>query len=252
MSAHATQRGAAAVLLLILIGAIVALAAFVSDGTRLTSSAAQLKRATDAAAMAAAQAYAGDEDADIQVIAERYVNVNLGMDTAQTGNELVVSANAIEFAGDPGVRVTASFQALALLHGSDSTKATVASTAVARTGSLEVALALPNAVNSDARSLAALRRLGNDFAETLIGNRDNTWLSLVPYSQSVNVYDARHANRVRDWAAPAALRPVELTSLFRSRYGSLADARMPDRRARLLCMFRGLDRGENYFWDEAP
>ena len=98
-----------------------------------------------------------------------------------------------------------------------------------------------------------MRRLTREFASDVFGTRPDgrTWLALVPYSQSVNVYDAEDSNRILRWATPAALRPVELRSLF-TRYAGLNDRRIPDRRANLLCMYRGLARGQNYFWDQAP
>ncbi|RMX06856.1 pilus assembly protein [Corticibacter populi] len=248
----ARQRGGATVLLLLLIVAVMALAAYSADGPRMTADAAQLKRATDAAALAATQAYAEDGEADIQAIAERYINANLGMDSAQTGNQLRITTTIIESDGDEGVRVSATFEAASLLNGAGPQDVTVYSTAVARNRTLEVALTIPNTLSENAPNLSVLRRLGKDFAQNLIGERDNVFLSLVPYSQIVNVYDAAHPNRIRQWAAPGALNPVELTSLFRSGYGSLADNRIPDRRANLLCLYRGLNQGENYFWDQAP
>lgn len=246
------QQGGAAVLLLLLLGAVVALAAFNSDSTRLSADAAQLKRATDAAALATVTTLVNNPDSDLQQIAERYVRANLGMDSAQTGNELEVSIEIFESDGDPAVRVHASFSAQALLNKAGPRPVSVSSAALARNKSLEVALALPNTLNEDSAELAVLRRLGKRFARTLIGQSNNTWLALVPYSQSVNIYDPAHSNRIRSWASGNALTPVELTSLFRSGYGSLADRRMPDRRAELLCMYRGLNRGENYYWDQAP
>lgn len=246
------QRGAAALFLLLLVGAVVAVAAYNSDGTRMTADAAQLKRAADAAAQAAALAYAGDEKADIQALAERYVHANLGMDAAQTGNQLRILASPIDADGEPGVRISLRFQANSMLAGAGPTELSVSSAAVARNRSLEVALALPNTLGEDAANLDVLRRQGKRFAEQLLANHANAWLSLVPYSQIVNVHDAADPGRLQRWARAGALNPVELTSLFRSGYTSLADRRIPDRRANLLCLYRGLDQGQNYFWDQAP
>jgi len=246
------QRGGGAVPLLLFIGAAMSLAAYGVDSTRSTAGAAQLKRATDAAAMAVTMAYAGDKEADLQTLAEKYVRANLGMDASQLGEQLSVALEAVSRDDADGFRVSATFHADAALLGGGGADITVASAAVALNKSLEVALALPNTLNEDAANLAALRRLGKTFAENLVGNRSNAWLALVPYSQSVNIYDADHSNRIRDWASTGALNPVELTSLFRSGYASLADRRIPDRRANLLCMYRGLNQGQNYFWDQAP
>lgn len=246
------QDGAAAILLLLLIGGAVALAAFASDGVRMTADASQLKRATDAAALAASMALAKDRQADIQSIAERYVAQNLGMDSAQAGRELSVLAAPITVNDTGGARVTATFKASPMLASLADQNVSVHSAAISRNVSLEIALTLPNTLGEDSANLAALRRLGKSFSANMLKNTDTTWLSVVPYSQAVNVYDAQHSGRLRNWAAPGALNPVELTSLFRSGYGSLADPRIPDRRANLLCMYRGLSRGQNYFWDQAP
>ncbi|NIF86053.1 pilus assembly protein [Comamonas sp. Tr-654] len=248
------QQGAAAVLMLLLITAVVALAAYGTDSTRTTAGAAQLKRATDAAALAAAQAYAANSSANIQAIAEKYVNANLGMDFSQTGRQLRITTEAFSYGSnaDPAVRVKATFEASTLLQGSGPQDVGVQSAAAALQKTLEVALALPNTLSEDAGNLQALRRLGKTFARDLIEGRDSAYLSLVPYSQSVNVYDANQPNRIRQWALAGALTPVELTSLFRSGYASLADNRIPDRRANLLCVYRGLNMGENYFWTQGP
>ncbi|MEN4922835.1 hypothetical protein ABE485_29470 [Achromobacter spanius] len=248
----ARQRGASAVFLLLLIGAVTALAVFASDGTRMTADAAQMKRATDAAALASAAAYAKSRDADIQDIAERYVAVNLGMDRSQLRRALSVTTETITRDDMPGTRVTATFEAASMLARTPDQPVTVASAAVSRQRSLEVSLALPNTLGEDAANLAVLRRLGKSFASGLLKDAESAWLSLVPYSQSVNIYDPDQSNRIRLWTSAGALNPVELTSLFRSGYASLADRRIPDRRANLLCMFRGLNRGENYFWTDAP
>jgi len=248
----ARQRGASAVLLLLLVTAVAVLAAYASDGTRMTADAAQMKRATDAAALASAAAYAKSRDADIQDIAERYVAVNLGMDRAQMRRALSVRAETITKDDMPGTRVTATFEAASMLADTPAESVTVASAAVSRQRSLEVALALPNTLGEDAANLAALRRLGKSFASRLLEDAESAWLALVPYSQAVNVYDPEQSNRIRLWSAPGALNPVELTSLFRTGYAGLADRRIPDRRANLLCMYRGLNRGDNYFWTDPP
>lgn len=248
----ARQRGVSAVFLLFLIAAVAVLTAYASDGTRMTADAAQMKRATDAAALASAAAYAKSRDADLQDIAERYVAANLGMDRSQLRRALSIRVETITKDDMPGTRVTATFEAASMLSGTPAEAVSVASAAVSRQRSLEVAMAIPNTLGEDASNLAALRRLGKSFANGLIENSESTWLSLVPYSQSVNVYDPAQSNRIRLWSAPGALNPVELTSLFRTGYASLADRRIPDRRANLLCVYRGLNRGQNYFWTDPP
>lgn len=266
LARRSRQRGASAVLLLLLIGAVVAVGAYSMDGTRMTADAAQLKRATDAAAMAVSQATAQDKKTDVQAMAEKYVRSNLGMDAAQTANLLAVTLEPVAQGDAKGYRVSATFRAETSILGR-SADVTVSSAAVALNKSLEVALTLPNTTSENSTNLAVLRRLGKHFAEKLVENRTDAWLALVPYSQAVNVSpdytnpttrtprgpSATHQQRLRQWATAGALNPVELTSLFRSgKASSLADARVPDRRANLLCMYRGLNQGENYFWDRAP
>lgn len=246
------QRGAAAIFLLLLISGVVMLAAYASDGTRMTADAAQLKRATDAAALAAAAAYAESRDARVGDIAQRYVEANLGMDRAQLGNRLNVVAQTITAQDSPGVRVTAMFSANAMLNSFESQSVTVSSAAISRNRSLEVALILPNSGSENAGNLQVLRRLGKRFATRLLEDTEEAWLALVPFSQSVNVYDPRYPNRVVDWSKDSALRPVELTSLFRNGYRGLDDRRIPDRAANLTCLYRGLSPGDNYFWTQAP
>jgi len=246
------QRGAAAVVLLLLIGGVMTLAALSSDIVRMVADSGQLKRATDAAALAASMARAGNREADIQAIAERYVASNLGMDHEQLRRELEITTEAIQRDSTPGARITARYKATSMLGSVLARAVSVRSAAISRDLTLEVALTLPNTLSEDARNLAALRRLGKAFTAGLLKDTETTWISLVPYSQSVNVFDPAQPGRLRNWAAAGALNPVELTSLFRSGYGSLADPRIPDRRAQLLCMYRGLARNQNYFWDQAP
>ncbi|KAF1070379.1 MAG: hypothetical protein GAK45_00794 [Pseudomonas citronellolis] len=194
-----------------------------------------------------------DDASTQQTVAEQYVRANLGMNSG-----LLANLGEIEVQQGTGAdqtrtfTVTAAVRNVPMLLGVAARDLEVSSTVEARQASTEVSLILPNTGAEGADNLAVLRRLGKDFARELIDDNDNTWLALVPYSQSVSVYDAEQPNRIRDWSTAAGLRPVELTSLFRSGYANLADARMPDRRSKILCMYRGLNRGENYFWDQAP
>jgi hypothetical protein len=253
---RAAQRGGIApFMVLALTGALMA-AAYTVDVTRMASDASQLKRATDAAALAVAREYVrlGDDFAEVRdTLAEDYVRANLGMDAhLKETLDTVTVTEGRNGDGNLTFRIEAGFVSPPTLGGSEARPVTVHSTAELRVAFTEVALALPNTLSEDGANLSALRRIGKEFAENLIGDSDNTWLALVPYSQAVNVYDAGHPGRITDWAISSALRPVELTSLFRLGYKGLHDARIPDRKARLLCMYRGLNRGENYFWDEAP
>ncbi len=255
------QRGAALPMMLVLIGAGLAVAAYAIDSARLKSNAAQLKRGTDAAALAVAQEAARDPGARLQLIAEQYVSANLGMDQTLARQRVAVSVEAMSRGDERGYRVRASYRESGALMDLSAPVA-VKSAAIARHAPLEVALMLPVDLAVTAAEMPALRTLSRDFMDRLFdhasgdgsyGAGKNVWVSLVPYSQSVSVYDAADPTRVQRWARPRALNPVELTTLFNTgKINSLADQRTPDRRARLLCMYRGLGAGENYHWDQQP
>ncbi|QTF09885.1 pilus assembly protein [Brenneria izadpanahii] len=256
------ERGAGAAFYVLSAMALLVSAAFIVDTSTSTGDATQIKRATDAAALAVGHqaVISNNENKDydpeqMTQLAFDYVKANLGLNSALAENMTLdkVSVREGRSGNDyPTYTVTASFTTAPELLQLGDSEQEVYSTVEVRNHSMEVALILPNTLKEDSANLAALRRIGNEFAENLIGDRENIWLALVPHSQAVSVYDAEHTNRVRQWASSAGLNPVELTSLFQSGYGSLADRRIPDRRYNLLCMYRGLNRGENYFWDEAP
>ncbi|MHC8285487.1 hypothetical protein ACYZUD_01320 [Pseudomonas sp. XS1P51] len=249
------QRGSVYPMMLLVMGGMLLAGGFAVDSVALNSDTSQLKRATDAAALALGRSYSPDEDGsgDQQTMAQQYVRANLGLNSAVLANlGTITVTSGTSSAGNNTFKVSATLTNVPLVLNTGNRDVTISSTSEVRQVSTEVALALPNTTAENSANLAALRRLGKTFAQDLIGDSSNTWLSLVPYSQSVNVYDPNQTGRIRSWAASGALNPVELTSLFQSGYGSLADRRMPDRIANLLCMYRGLDRGENYFWDEAP
>nr|WP_240634986.1 pilus assembly protein [Brenneria salicis]NMN92702.1 Flp pilus assembly protein TadG [Brenneria salicis ATCC 15712 = DSM 30166]RBP62460.1 Flp pilus assembly protein TadG [Brenneria salicis ATCC 15712 = DSM 30166]RLM30611.1 hypothetical protein BHG07_09835 [Brenneria salicis ATCC 15712 = DSM 30166] len=256
------ERGAGASFYVLGVMALLVSAAFIVDSSTATGDAAQIKRATDAAALAVGHqvVISGNENSafDQQQMTElafEYVKANLGLNSTLAEAISLDKVTVSEGRSDddyPTYTVTAAFTTAPALLRMGKREQAIYSTAEVRNRSLEVALILPNTAGEDGENLAVLRRLGNEFAENLIGGQENSWLALVPHSQAVSVYDADYPNRVRQWAASGALNPVELTSLFRSGYGSLADRRIPDRRFNLLCMYRGLNRGENYFWDEAP
>lgn len=259
--AHRRQRGAALPMMLVLVVAGLAVAAYAVDGPRLKSNAAQLKRATDAAAMAVAQEGSRNPDANLQDIAEDYVTANLGMDRTLAREQVTVNIEPMSTADGKGYRVRATYREPGVLMQL-TVPVAVKSAAIARHSPLEVALMLPVDLSVSSEEMPTLRTLSRDFIDRLFDNAGgdasfaadkNVWVSLVPYSQAVSVYDAADPDRVRRWARTRALNPVELTTLFNTgKIVSLADNRAPDRRARLLCMYRGLGGGENYFWDQQP
>ncbi|MFK0093491.1 TadE/TadG family type IV pilus assembly protein [Pseudomonas sp. NPDC090592] len=254
------QHGAVAPFAILLIGGALLTTAFVIEQSRALENTAQLKRATDAAAMAVGNQRLLDDrltDAQMQSLAAQFVRANLGTD-----RELIdqVDAGAVSVQQQRGqdgkldITVAASFLAQARMLGAKSQQLRVSSTAEVVNRPVEIAFVVPNTDTEGTADLGALRRMTKNFATQVIGTRPDakTWISLVPYSQIVNVYDANDSNRLRRWATPEALTPIELRSLFRTGYSGLADQRMPDRRAKLLCLYRGLGQGQNYFWDQTP
>jgi len=254
------QQGAVAPFAILVLGGALMVTAYVIDQTRALENTTQLKRATDAAAMAVGNQRLLDDDLSqqqMQQLATSMIQTNLGTD--QSLHERLAT-DAIEVSQESGsegisrITVSATFGAESQLLQAPTQDMRISSTVEVVNRPVEVAVIVPNTLSEGSRDLAALRRLVRELAEQVLGSRPDgrTWISLVPYSQSVNVYDPDDSGRIRRWAAPGALTPVELRSLFRTGYSGLADQRMPDRRANLLCMYRGLALGENYFWDQAP
>jgi Flp pilus assembly protein TadG len=254
------QHGAVAPVAILLIGGTLLATAFVIERSRAIENNAQLKRATDAAAMAVGNQRLLDDrmtEAQMQALAAGFVRANLGTDRElidQVDDSTVTVRQQRGEEGKLTITVSASFFANAPMLGAKSQELPVSSTAEVVNRPVEVAFVVPNTLSENDRDIAALRRMTMDFAKQVLGTRPDakTWISLVPYSQAVNVYDAEDSERIHRWATLTALNPVELRSLFRTGYNGLADRRMPDRRANLLCMYRGLRLGQNYFWDQAP
>ncbi|KHS80510.1 Tad domain-containing protein [Pectobacterium brasiliense] len=244
--------------------ALLVTAAFIVDTSTATGDATQIKRATDAAALAVGhQATINGEEysqEETNKLAYDYVKNNLGMNKALS-EKLEVGDVAVTEGRNSETRktytVTVAFETKPSLLSLGARKQEVFSTAEAINRPTEVAFVMPVTGDMSEGDIRSLKSVSRSFVERMLssadGKRDNLWLSLVPYSQSVSVYDAEDANRIRRWAAPGALNPPELRSLFASGVvSSMADRRFPDRRANLLCMYRGLGREENFFWDEPP
>ncbi|MDY4379188.1 pilus assembly protein TadG-related protein [Pectobacterium brasiliense] len=244
--------------------ALLVTAAFIVDTSTATGDATQIKRATDAAALAVGhQATINGEEysqEETNKLAYDYVKNNLGMNKALS-EKLEVGDVAVTEGRNSETRktytVTVAFETKPSLLSLGARKQEVFSTAEVINRPTEVAFVMPVTGDMSEGDIRSLKSVSRSFVERMLssadGKRDNLWLSLVPYSQSVSVYDAEDANRIRRWSAPSALNPPELRSLFASGVvSSLADRRFPDRRANLLCMYRGLGREENFFWDEPP
>lgn len=266
------QRGSVAPFMALAIGGALLATAYSLDTSRMTNGAAQVKRATDAAALAIGQerVLSGDKsEEELRKLAYGYVINNLGLDSTlaeQIDEDSLALSQTKDEQGRIRYQVQVTFQASPEFLGGEPRDISIHSTVEVQPSALEVALTLPNSGSENAANLAVLRRLGKRFAEKLVKDREDAWLALVPYSQAVNVSpdytnpdtrapagpSASHMQRLNSWSMAAALRPIELTSLFRSGYAGLHDRRIPDRRANLLCLYRGLNRGENYHWEEAP
>ncbi|MBQ4771239.1 hypothetical protein F9U44_07010 [Pectobacterium versatile] len=244
--------------------ALLVTAAFIVDTSTATGDATQIKRATDAAALAVGhQATINGEEysqEETNKLAYDYVKNNLGMNSALS-EKLAAGDVAVTEGRNSETRktytVTVAFETKPSLLSLGARKQEVYSTAEVINRPTEIAFVMPVTGDMSEGDIRSLKSVSRSFVERMLssadGKRDNLWLSLVPYSQSVSVYDAEDANRIRRWAAPGALNPPELRSLFASGVvSSMADRRFPDRRANLLCMYRGLGREENFFWDEPP
>ncbi|MBA0163398.1 hypothetical protein H0255_09615 [Pectobacterium versatile] len=244
--------------------ALLVTAAFIVDTSTATGDATQIKRATDAAALAVGhQATINGEQysqEETNKLAYDYVKNNLGMNSALSEKLAAGDVSVTEGRNSETRKtytVTVAFETKPSLLSLGARKQEVYSTSEVINRPTEIAFVMPVTGDMSEGDIRSLKSVSRSFVERMLssadGKRDNLWLSLVPYSQSVSVYDAEDANRIRRWAAPGALNPPELRSLFASGVvSSMADRRFPDRRANLLCMYRGLGREENFFWDEPP
>jgi hypothetical protein len=256
------QRGSIASFMVLAIGGALLATAYALDTHRMTSSAAQVKRATDAAAMAVGNERLMKNEKSPTVLhqlAYGYVVNNLGMDSSlarQIGPQNVELEEQTDNDQRVRYKVEVNFEANPELLGGQVKQMRVHSTVEVVARATEVAIVIPNSGTENNTELAALRQLFKRFAARLLDDDENSekriWLSLVPYSQVVNVYDREDTGRLRRWATGAAIRPVELTSLWRTGIRDLGDGRMPDPRTQRVCMNRGLYPGQVYFWDQPP
>ena len=245
-------------MVLALIGGLIAVG-FAVDTLRMTSDASQLKRATDAAALAIGREYLrSDKDFDAlsQTLARNYVRANLGLDSDLRETLSDVSVTRGRNASDNATfEVTARFTSAAALSGNPAQTITVRSKVEAHVAFTEVALVVPSSFDVNPTSQAAMTRISQNFADSLIRQDGHIFMSVVPYSQHVNLYDAKQGNRPKIWAQTSALQPQKLKdNNFFGATGieDLASSQMPDARGKRFCPSRGLNLGENYFWDRSP
>lgn len=248
------ERGAGAILVLLLLAGIMAAAGFFVSASRMSQDSARLKQATDAAAQAAVMAWATDKDADTLAIAQKYVLSNLGTDTVQLNRDLRVAIEPAQWNGYDGFKVSASFRAKADILKTKDETVEVSSTAVIIKRPLEVALALPNTLNESDADIRSLRTLSEDFWDELIEGREDRTMALVPYSGDVNVWDDKKGvQRARSWAEPSRLSPPWFGPI-KSGTGipNLASPRMPNYQVKRMSLARGLSDGESFKWTDAP
>lgn len=268
-TSFARQRGISAVLLLFLIGGAAALAAYTTESTRLSSNAAQLKRATDAAALALANDASNDGTTATQrqELASRYVSANLGMDSELARQLQRIDVEESRDGDQRTFRVSASFEARPLLLGGASREVVVQSAAQAQHPRTEVALIIDSTMAlKTVADLRAQAEAAKYFVDQLFtasqgsgpdDERGGLWMSVIPFAQEVNVYDPDD-DRIHRWTSRAALRPTyhEALNFFRDMwqagYRDLSDRRIPNRRAERLGLFRGRGPHERMFWDNPP
>ncbi|MBX9447288.1 hypothetical protein JJO56_16325 [Dickeya chrysanthemi] len=258
------ERGAGSAFYVLGMMGLLLTGAYVIDTLQTTGDASQIKRAADAAALAVGREALSKNNSDFsaadrQRLAWEYVRSNLGMNS-----KLAQQLEAADISVTEGSRsnarrtftVSVSFASQPVLLKVAQRQHEIYSTVEVIYRPSEVALVLPNTASETQSELAVLRRLGKNFATDFLADYPDRRLALVPYSQSVSVYDdANWSSRIRNWSLSGALKPVELSSLFRNNdYGiaNLASRMMPDLRSRRMCLYRGLNQGENYLWEQAP
>ncbi|WP_095067659.1 TadE/TadG family type IV pilus assembly protein [Pseudomonas sp. Irchel 3A18] len=275
------QRGNVAPFMILATGGLLLASAYAIDVTRMTGNASQLKRATDAAALAVGRANAdGDENVskDPTGFATAYVRQNLGMDAQLLDNLGEVTVEEGRSAdSNPTYRVTATSRHDPQVSGNASQDLTVHSTAELISKPLEVALAIDSSVNfasifsgispdAQLHMDATEHFLGELFGQDSNGNtreeKENLRVAIIPFSNDVNLYDPDHSRnsqpRLKEWTTPDALTtedpiPSLRTRGFYRQYGDLSNIMFPDRRARRQSFYRGDNyRDKTYDWIASP
>jgi Flp pilus assembly protein TadG len=172
--------GVAFALILIPLCAVVGVAL---DYLRASNLRSVLQGVTDAAVLAAG-AEGGDDEAALRNTVTLYMNVNL-----PARSKAALGAVRIIFRKPATIRVEAdavSPNALLRLVGIDETPVAVASEAV-RANPLEVALVLDNTGSMAGAREAALRKAVRELIDTLMIDLADVKVAVVPFSQYVNV-----------------------------------------------------------------
>jgi len=261
------ERGGMAPFMVLGIAGVMVAGAYAFDATRMTTGAAQLKRATDAAAMAVAVDGMGDPDMSaprLNALAEEYVRANLGMDSvvsSQLGDIRVEVGRK-----EPGrtYKVLAELQPVSVLLGAGSGPVEVHSTAYAENPKTEVAIILPSEgdFTISAAERTALAEIASDFVDDLFGGssadtRANLRVAVVPHGDGVNVtpQGQNRISRLRQWVPPNIVsRPVDFldrTFPWNSstpRVTNHAAPLMPDTRTDRLCLTDRRQTESRYWW----
>jgi len=145
----------------------------------MVNTAGQVKRATDAAALAIGQIQLrndNSDETDLTAIAKGYVLMNLGMDSDLQNqvSDNFVKAIRGESDGATTYTVTVTLNANSDLLEAQSETLVISSTVEVVTIPTEVALMLPNTLSEDDSELSALRTLGKSFARELLGEDDSS------------------------------------------------------------------------------
>ncbi len=273
------QRGAIAPFAILMMAGILLTAAYVQDTVRMDANSRQLKRATDAAAMALGKEWlkqnAGFDEVRDQMASE-YIHANLGLDTALALTLEEVTVTESNRKNNPAFTVSARFTARGDLTGFGHHSIAISSTAEVISTSQEIALVLDSSMtlvsslglNTDAQLHADAvlhfvdQLFGQDDQGTVNRERENLYISVVPFSNGVNLYDddkpISGQTRLTQWTLPGALRPDEdhyrLGSRgFYDRYGDLTNLVYPDRRAKRQGFYRGTDNlNRRWVWEPSP
>ncbi len=273
------QRGAVAPFAILVIAALLLTAAYVQDTVRMDANSRQLKRATDAAALALAKEWLLQDPAfneQREIIAEEYIRANLGLDQGLALTLDQVEVEQLDRNGYPNFEVSAHFTANAELSGFGSHDIRVASTAEVISTTQEVALVLDSSMtlvssfgltsdatlHADAIEYFLQQLYGTDTSGEVVEERDNLYVSVVPFSNGVNLYNddepQNSQSRLLEWATTESLTQDEDfywigSRGFYERYGDLTSPVYPDRRAKRQGFYRGTTSlNRRWVWEPNP
>lgn len=265
------ENGGMAPFMVLGIAGVMFAGAYAFDATRMTTSAAQIKRATDAAAMAVAMAAAensGLDTAALRQMAETYVQNNLGMDAALDSDNIRNVTVSVAASGmGRTYTVGAQMRSVSALVNAGTTWIDVASVAYAESPKTELAIVVPEQGEVSRAERQLLVDELDTFLDTLFGDaaddtRKNLRVAVVPYGQhgvnvvkiNSNLVPLARGERLIRWvqrssyqADPESIGRVFPWATSTPRItGGHASASVPDARANRLCLHH-VDQRDNYF-----